>query len=399
MLRWPNSTSAKLTSTASGTTLLSRESQITEATIPHQALSAHCVGNPQCNAPPLTVDFLACGDDPPGCPALITGDSIDDDDCDLNGNRRVKLTLRFIPPIPAGADAEVSWAYGAPDAQGSTTAVDALPTTTEVSEHARIVIFPPRPPFGVPEACSYFASATVAIVIDGELCSLVPVPICVRVDSCLVCPTVTLEVRTPTSWCAPPQAGQEARLIAVVNFPSGTPNPPVPSQFDWVVTTPDGSRYLRQTTDGTTSTGAVFIFTGAVFIFTGWRRNGSGPLRSVDLSQPGTYAVSVTAKFSPAAGLPTGPDGTPSCNLVAGDGFQLHACCEPLPPPTCPSITEMLVSPACADPATGVAANVSFAVTVNDPASLVTGYSWNFGDPVSGGANLAETVTPNATHS
>jgi hypothetical protein len=94
--------------------------------------------------------------------------------------------------------------------------------------------------------------------------------------------------------------------------------------------------------------------------------------------------------------LPTAADGTPSCNITAGDNFRLDPCAGPV---RCPSITALTVTASCVDPAAGVAANVGFAVTTTDPSGLINNFTWDFGDPASGGANQAVTATPNATHS
>lgn len=334
---------------------------------------------------------LPCKPGDGGCPNVTGTASVGN--CDANGNRPVDLALAFNPPIPQGAFAQVFWSFGGPNAQGQTTAIDTLSTTNgPVAQHHRTTLMPPRPPSGSPNACSYFTSAAITVVVNGQSCPLAPVELCLIVDSCLPCPgdparnrpPATLTITTPNAWCAPPQAGQAATFAAVANFPAGTPGPPVPSAFDWAVTTPGGANFLRQTNVGSTTTAS------------GWQLNGTGALIAVDLSQPGNYTVSVAVKFPPGAGLPTAPDGTPTCNVTAGGSFRLDPCSGPA---TCPSITAINVTPSCADPAAGVAANVSFAVATTDPSGLINGFAWDFGEPASGGANQAVTATPNATHS
>lgn len=325
------------------------------------------------------------------CPAVTGSATVGD--CDANGNRPVHFSLSFDPPIPQGATAQVLWSFGGPNAQGQTTATDTLPTASGPVHHfARDTDMPPHPASGSPNSCSYFPSAGVTVVVNGEVCSIVPVDFCVVVDACLPCPgdpshnlpPAALSIVTPSTWCAPPQTGQAASFTATVNFPAGTPTPPTPSEFDWAVQTPGGLTFLLQSSNASVTTAS------------GWQLNGAGPSGGVDLSQPGQYAVSVAVKFPPDANLPTAPDGTPSCNVSAASSFSLDACSGPA---TCPSITSLEVTPACADPAAGLSANVSFTVQTSDPSGLISGFRWDFGDPNSGGANHANTATPTATHS
>ncbi len=354
-------------------------------------LSAVCVDDKNCTGP---ADFILTCENEVACPSatgthIIRGCEL----ADANGNPRVDFVLTFNPPIPQGAFAQVIWTYGGDNADHNATATELLPTSAEpMAQYDHHTFMPPRPPFGSPP-CSYSASAVITVIINGQLCTIAPIEFCLTVNSCLPCPgdptrnrpPVTLTITTPNAWCAPPQAGQAATFAAVVNFPAGTPGPPVPSAFDWTVTTPDiPSRVFKQRTEfGSTTTAS------------GWQLNDAGVTSAVDLSRSGDYAVSVAVLFAPDAGLPTDPDGTPSCNVSASGSFPLESCGGLLP---CPSITAINVTPACADPAAGVAANVDFTVVTNDPSGLISGFEWDFGDPASGDANQAQTATPNATH-
>jgi hypothetical protein len=326
-----------------------------------------------------------------GCATVATGQATTGD-CDENGDRTVTFALAFNPPIPQGAQAQVSWSYGGPDAQGATGATDSLDTTNgPVGQHARTATMPPHPPSGSPNACSYFASAVVTIVESGVLCPALTVDFCVTVDSCLPCPgdpahrvpPVFLRVGTPTVWCAPPLPGQAAQFTASVNFPSGV-NAPAPAGFDWTIVTPAGANFLQSTTSNSVDTSS------------GWSLNGQGPSGPVDLSQSGDYSVGVTAKFALDAGLPANPDGTSACNLTGAASFQLEACGGSA---RCPSITALNVAPACADPDRNISANITFSATASDPGGVGDGFEWDFGDPGSGGNNHRTTATPSATHS
>jgi len=319
---------------------------------------------------------------PVACPAMITG-MASIGTCAANGSRPVTYTLTPSPAVPANSMVSVSWAYGGPNVAGQTTFVQMVNTTGgPVSSITHTTDLMHRPG-------GYATTATVVVQLpNGQLCTIIAVPIPVDPGACLPCPDpmdpVTVKITTPTSatWCAPVAAGLAASLSAQVNWAQPAPTtPPSPVRYDWTVTLPDG-RVATQTTLGPT------VDTSA-----GW--SGPGSVNgAIDLNGQGTYAVGVAPVFAPTSGLPTDSSGAIACQLVGSASFSLASC----PSATqCPTLTGLSVTSACADPAAGITAAVTATVTVNDPAGIVQKFVWDFDDPGSLN-NHTVTSSPVASH-
>jgi hypothetical protein len=318
-----------------------------------------------------------------GCPA-ITG-AVSYGACTANNTRPTTYTLTFNPPLPANTSAQVSWAYGAANAAGLTTATQTINTSggpLATAQHTTELAH---------RSGGYNTTATVVLLIGGQLCPLATstVSIFAAPPPCTPCPTpgnpITVTITTPNtaSWCAPVAAPQAATFSAQVNWPAPVPaTPPVPVRYDWTVTSPAGG-------PGTAARqGGANVATNS-----GWSGAGATATGALDLGAPGTYTVSVTAVFSPASGLPTDASGAITCTLVGGAAFNLQACQGNL---DCPEITGLTPTVGCID-STGTPANVSVVASVNDPAGSAQSFVWDFGDPQSAG-NQTTTATPNAAH-
>jgi hypothetical protein len=116
--------------------------------------------------------------------------------------------------------------------------------------------------------------------------------------SCGACPTVGTPTASVTG-CAP---GSAAVTL------STNVAPPVATSIDWTVTTPAGTSFTKTTTATSTTDG------------TGdgpWTDSSSGSTGPLDLSAPGSYAVSVNAK---------GPAIDPSCPAPPPSSFTVPPC-------------------------------------------------------------------------
>src|SRR5262249_12729092 len=86
-----------------------------------------CLKPANAECPDACVDIqTTCGTT--GCPA-ITG-NVSYGQCTAAGARPVTIDLNFNPPLPANAVAQISWAYGGPNAAGQTTATQTINTSS-----------------------------------------------------------------------------------------------------------------------------------------------------------------------------------------------------------------------------------------------------------------------------
>ncbi len=319
-----------------------------------------------------------------GCPA-ITG-TVAYGPCNANSTRPTTYTLTFNPPLPANTSAQVSWAYGGPNAAGVTTASQTINTSAgPVSSALHTTDLAHR-------AGGYNTTATVVLLIGGQLCPLPTSTVSFAADPppCLPCPTpgnpITVTITTPNSanWCAPVSGQQAATLAAQVNWQAPVPpNPPAAVRYDWTVSSPAGG-------SGTaTRQGGANVATDS-----GWIGTGANSSGSLNLSAPGTYTVSVAVVFSSSSGLPTDSSGAITCTLVGGASFNLLPC---QGSKDCPELTGLTPTVGCVDSTAGTPGNVSVVASVNDPAGTAQSFIWDFGDPQSAG-NQTTTATPNASH-
>lgn len=319
-----------------------------------------------------------------GCP-VITG-AVAYDRCNPDGSRPTTYTLTFNPPVPANSSLQVSWAYGGQNANGVSSQTQTVSTSAgPVSTATWTTNLAHR-------AGGYNTTATVVVLIGGQLCPIATSTVTILADPppCLPCPTpgnpITVSIGIPTqpTWCAPMAAPLAATFTAQVNWQAPAPaNPPSPVRFDWTVSGPGGTTATQQ--------GGASVTTAA-----GW----TGPLATaagaINLAAPGTYTVSAAAVFASSSGLPTDAAGAVACTLVGGATFTLQPCRNA---GTCPTITGLTVnSLTCADRATGATGNLSITAVVNDPSGTAQSFDWDFGDPGSPG-NQMTTATPNAPHS
>lgn len=331
---------------------------------------------------PLTAQCISC--------PTVTG-SVTVGPCDANLQRNVTFDVAFSPPVPAGATATITYVYGGLNAGGVGSTTQVLNTSGPVSAA------PPHIAAFTPQATAYFATAVVSISSQGQTCPTVAVdfhsnpnatPPGVWLATCQVCPQdVHVVVTTPPNWCVPlggPAAGS-ATLHADVVWPVGGAPRPKPSLYDWTVTLPNGTT-AKSNNVIPAPNGDCDVSSHA-----GWTGAGASASGGIDVSQVGNYAVSVVAKFATSAGLPTQPDGTPSCNLTGSSTFAL-ALCTPTVQPPCPDIRINAMNGDCADPAIGKVAALNFAAQVTDPAGVGQGIEWDFGDP--GSPNNVMTTPP-----
>jgi hypothetical protein len=319
-----------------------------------------------------------------GCPAITAAVSYDR--CNPNGSRPTTYTLTFNPPVPANSSLQVSWAYGGPNANGVSSETQTVSTSAgAVSNVTWTTNLAHR-------AGGYNTTATVVVLIGGQLCPIATSTVTIQADPqpCLPCPlpgnpiTVSIGIPTQPTWCAPMTAPLAATFTAQVNWQAPAPtNPPAPVRYDWTVTGPGGTTATQQ--------GGASVTTAS-----GW----TGPLATagggINLGAAGTYTVSAAAVFSASSGLPTDATGAVSCTLVGGATFTLQACRNT---GTCPTVTGLTVnSLTCADRSTGATGNLSITAVVNDPGGTAQSFEWDFGDPGAPG-NQITTATPNATHS
>ena len=326
------------------------------------SIDARCPDTPSCPVPSVTTSYGPCG---PGNAVPVT------------------FTITFSPPIPQGAPASCVLTYGGADQQGQLNATIGINNATApVSSVSHTATF-------IRTANGYAASAVFNAFIGSQQICTGTVAVPFNPPPCLVCPdpqnpvTVTIQVPNDPAWCAPVSGSLAAALSAAVNWRSPAPNPPpAPVRYDWTVTLPSGAGSATQSTT-----------TSSVSTASGW--NGAGAAASggaLNLSQPGTYSVSVTVVFSPNSGLPTDANGVVSCNTNAPASFRLDPCTSSN---TCPTLTDITEQVGCIS---GTApATVSVTAAIDDPSGSAGGVDWNFGDPGSQG-NQISTATANASH-
>lgn len=322
-----------------------------------------CLSSPEC--PPACIDIQ------PNCNTVacpqISGIMSPPGNCDVNGNRAVTLTANFTPPIAAGATASITWIPG-----------------------GNLPVRPPQPVSGPSASATfdfppggYSPQALVALTLaNGTVCntSLVPFGTLTVAPCPAACPT--LSVAASVSGCASTNA--LASLSAQLAWPSG--NGPAVSQYLWTVDGPNSVRKAQRT--GPSSVDTASGWTGTMATVPG----------AVDLSQPGTYTVSVRAVI---------PGGPPSCDPTDSAMIVIPPCRCPAPIAGQGSewnvggITAPL-GPNTFQTATCDSATVSLALAI-DPGDYAPGdlrYSWDFGDqsPVvtvlgSAGASQNHTFT------
>ena len=320
------------------------------------------------------------------CPVI--GGTVSYGVCTAVGARPVTLDLSFAPPLPQNSVVQISWAYGGPTTTGATSATQVVPTGAgSVSTASHVAEF-------VHRAGGYDVTATVVVVIAGQVCPLQPSTVDIDVDPlpCLPCPdpghpiSVIVTVPSDPAWCAPMTTALFASFTAQVNWlPPAPAAPPLPVRYDWTVSTPAGGA-------GTATRSST---TPTVRTDSGWSGSGANA-GALKLGAAGTYSVAVNAVFAPNAGLPTDASGAVSCNLAGSASFALSAC-QPRPR-DCPSMTGLTASAGCVDSAAATPANVTVTASVDDPAGTAQGFDWDFGDPGTAG-NQMSTATPAATHS
>ncbi|MFN7345996.1 MAG: PKD domain-containing protein [Betaproteobacteria bacterium] len=337
--------------------------------------------NGECPSVCVTID-PSCGG-PGGCPVATV--AVSNGPCDANGAVPVTYTVTFTPPIPQGVPASVTINYGGANTQGLLSAT-ITPNTAAgpVSSlsHATSLVH---------RAGGYSSSANVTAFVNGQLCTSNP-NVLAAPQPCIGCPdpqnpiTVTVTVPNDPRWCAAVTAPIGATLAAQVNWAAPVPaNPPIPVRFDWTVTLPNNAGTATQsTTMAAVSTTAGWIGTGAT--------GAGGAPGAVNLSQAGTYSVSVTAVFAPNSGLPTDASGTITCNTTAPATFRLDPCDTRR---DCPRVTDLQANPPCISGNTP--SRVAVTATVDDPAGTAGTTDWNFDDPGSQG-NQISTATPTASH-
>jgi PKD domain len=302
----------------------------------------------------------------------------------LAGSRAVTYTVSVNPPLSATDTASANFSYGGTDlATGSTTGTTTLTGSGSITKTVYLA----------PGTYSSTVSLTIWDQANVLLC-IPPLPALpfstrpptaapgVDVAACLPCPT---SVQVAVGIGTPPLPAPHRRFEAIVVWPPPAPPPPPPSPaaYDWTVTLPNGAQ--------------AKIVNGPAIVTTqgpGWTGAGATPSGAVDLSQGGTYGVSVTAKYASSAGLPSDPvTGVTSCNLTGPSSFPVTGS-----PPNCPQINGVSISAAdCADPAQNKAATIGLAASVQNPAAVSGPYQWDFGDPGSPG-NVAVTANPIAQH-
>jgi hypothetical protein len=333
--------------------------------------------NRECPSVCVTVD-ASCT--PGGCPVPTVTTSFGA--CGANNAVPVTFTIALSPPVPAGAAVACTLVFGGTSVQGQQQVN--VPVNTAGGSVASVS----HTESFVRAASGYSGSVTVSTIVNGQLCqqsrtfTFNPQP-------CIACPDpqnpVTIVVQVPNSaaWCAPVAPNLAATFTASVNWSAPQPSPaPVPVRFDWTVTLPSGAGTATQ------STTAPTVGTGS-----GWNGPGAGSAGGgINLSQAGTYAVSVTAVFPPNAGLPTDMNGVVTCNTTAPASFRLDPCDDTR---QCPTLTDLTLNPGCISGSTP--ATVSATAAVDDPSGSASGFDWNFGDPGSQG-NQVSTATSNATH-
>ena len=302
------------------------------------------------------------------------------------GSRPVTYTISFNPPLGAGDTAYASFAYGGIDrATGLSTGTAQQIGPGTITHTAYL------------DPGSYSSSVSLTIVDQGNVSLCIPPlpPLTfttrppsaqpgVDVAACLPCPTaVQVAVRPGT----PPLPAPHREFEAIVFWPPPAPPPPPPAPvaYDWTVTLPDGNQ-------AKITNGPAIVTTQAGTL--PWTGAGATAAGEVNLSQGGTYGVSVTAKFAPSAGLPIDPvTGVTSCNLTGPSSFPVTGT-----PPNCATLTGVSVTPGdCADETQNRAATLGFSASVQNPGAVSGPYQWNFGDPGSP-QNTLQTTNPTAQH-
>lgn len=327
------------------------------------SIDARCPGATPCPVPSVTTSYGPCG---PGNAVPVT------------------FTITFSPPIPQGTPTSCVLTYGGTDQQGQNDATIGINNTTApVSSVSHTATF-------IRTANDYDASAVLTTFITGQPVCARTVPVPFNPPPCIVCPdpqnpvTVTIQMPSGATWCAPVSGSLAAVLSAAVNWRSPAPNPPpAPVRYDWTVTLPSGAGTATQSTT-----------TSSVNTASGWNGGGAtAPGGALNLSQAGTYSVSVTVIFPPNSGLPTDANGVVSCNTNAPASFRLDPC---TPCDTCPTLTDISAQVGCISDSTPATVTVVTAA-VDDPCGTAGGIDWDFGDPGSQD-NQISTATANASH-
>jgi hypothetical protein len=349
-----------------------------DAATPYTARLRSGPGGPDgCPEPTVTVQTTCSRT---ACPAITARANYGE--CTAALTRPVTFTLTFTPALAQNSAAFVTINYGGVNPQNQNAITLTLNTSagpvSTVSHQTELLHRPG----------GYSSSATLTTVSGGQLCPPVNVPVQVNPPPCLVCPdpgnpvTVTIVPSDP-NWCAPVTTALAADLAARINWLAPVPaNPPQPVRFDWTISAPGGTpTATRSSTQQNVSTAS------------GWTGAGATVGGALNLSRAGTYSVSVTAVFGVNSGLPTGPDGSVTCNVTGAASFDLDPCEDRS---ECPVLTGINVTAGCIT-ATGGAAVTSFTANLNDPSGSAQSFEWDFGDPGSQGNQLA-TATANASH-
>ena len=285
------------------------------------------------------------------CPQ-VSGAMSTPGDCDASSARPVTLTVNFNPPVPQNATASVSWIPGGTLAPSTTVLNTGAGTVATVSQT-----------FNYP-AGTYYPTAVVACTLPGgQVCTTTVVAFgTLTVPPCLGCPS--LAVTAQVTGCAPTNAA--IALSTQLTWPAGTVNPPAATNYFWTIDNPGNTRRAQRS-------GA-----GAVNTASGWTGALATAAGAVDLTQAGTYAVSVHAAV---------PGVDASCDPADATSVPVPPC--QCPAPVSPGNQEWTVTNITAPfgPNTFQTldcdrATITMTLAVN-PGGYQPGdlrYSWDFGD-------------------
>ncbi len=281
--------------------------------------------------PPVQLTFtVACAGCPTVQPSVVVGQCVTAPGA-TKDHRPVTYQFDFNPQLGTRT-ASGTLFYGGPDANGATQ--QSVSFTGNGPHTAGPVYLNQHPGGYASSAALLIQEPNGAIVctpplVNINFSTLMPgvMPPVVNVDACLPCPTAVTaaEVMPP----APPLAAPHHQLKATVTWapPAPPPPPPSPAFYDWTVTLPGGQQ-------ATILNGPEVITTAASpnWRWTGPAADTTGGIDPAKMTGPGTYAVSVVAKFALNAGLPSDPaTGVSTCNLTGSTGWNIPG---PTPPTT-----------------------------------------------------------------